>query len=128
MMTTIVAVFEAAGLIVPEKKAETTLLRTPNQALRTSPFVIKASGQRYMQKMQFMYLGGLIDATAHIMPEMKRRIRLAWAFYNRFKRQLHDMEGAPFILTVRLPNTEVMETLLYGCVTWTLGQEHFVEL
>ena len=23
---------------------------------------------------------------------------------------------------------EVMETLLYGCVTWTLGQEHFAEL
>ena len=22
----------------------------------------------------------------------------------------------------------VMETLLYGCVTWTLGQEHFAEL
>ena len=21
-----------------------------------------------------------------------------------------------------------METLLYGCVTWTLGQEHFAEL
>ena len=23
---------------------------------------------------------------------------------------------------------EVMETLLYGCVTWTLGKEHFAEL
>ena len=23
---------------------------------------------------------------------------------------------------------EVMETLLYGCVTWTLGEEHFADL
>ena len=23
---------------------------------------------------------------------------------------------------------EVMETLLHGCVTWTLGKEHFAEL
>ena len=23
---------------------------------------------------------------------------------------------------------EVMETLLYGCLTWTLGKEHFAEL
>ena len=27
-----------------------------------------------------------------------------------------------------LIKAEVMETLLYGCVTWTLGQEHFAEL
>ena len=36
------------------------------------------------------------------------------------------MEGAPFTLKVR--KTEVMENLLYGYVTWTLGQEHFAEL
>ena len=38
------------------------------------------------------------------------------------------MEDAPFKLKVRLLKIEVMETLLYGCVTWTLGQEHFAEL
>ena len=32
MMTVIVTVFEAAGLTVSEKKTETTLLPTPNQA------------------------------------------------------------------------------------------------
>ena len=55
---------------------------------------------------------------------MKRRIRLAWACYNRFKRELYDMEDAPFTLKVRMPKAEVMETLLHECVTWTLGQEH----
>ena len=29
---------------------------------------------------------------------------------------------------MRTLNAEVMQTLLYGCVTWTLGQEQFAEL
>ena len=81
-----------------------------------------------MQTMQFLYLGGLVDASADIMPEIKRRIRLAWACYNPFKRALYDMEDAPFTLKVRMLKAEVMETLLYGCVTWILGQQLFAEL
>ena len=38
------------------------------------------------------------------------------------------MRAAPFALKVRMIKAEVMETLLYGCVTWTLGKEHFAEL
>ena len=73
MMTVIVTVFEAAGLTVSEK-TETMLLRTPDQAPCTSPLVIDAAGQRYRQTTQFSYLGGLIDASADIMPEIKRRV------------------------------------------------------
>ena len=127
-MTVIVTVFEAVGLTVSETKTETMLLRTPNQAIRTSPLVVEAAGERYMQTMEFLHLGGLVDASADIMPEMKRQIRLAWACYNRFKRELYDMEDAPFTLKVRMLKAEVMETPLYGCVTWTLGQEHFAQL
>ena len=37
---------------------ETMLLRTPNQALRTSPLVVEAAGLRYnIQTMHFLYLG-----------------------------------------------------------------------
>lgn len=35
------------------------------------------------------------------------------------------MEDAPFTLNVRIPKTEVMETLPHGCVMWALGQVHF---
>ena len=45
MTTVIVTAFEAAGLIVSEKKEETMLLRTPNQSPQTSPLVIEAAGQ-----------------------------------------------------------------------------------
>ena len=75
-------------------------MRTPNQEIPTSPLVVEAAGKRYVQTMEFLYLGGLVDARADIMPEMKRRIRLAWACYNRFKRELYNMEDAPFTLKV----------------------------
>ena len=96
MMTVIVTVFEAAGLTVSEKKTETMLLRTPGQAPCASPLVIEAAGQRYTQTTQFLYLDGLVDASADNMPEIKRRVRLAWARYSQFKRELYDMEAASF--------------------------------
>ena len=102
IMTVIVTVFEAAGPTVSQKKTETMLLRTLNQVLPTSPLVVEAAGQRYMKTTQFLYLGRLIDANADIMPEIKRWIRLAWACYDRFKRERYDMEDAPFILKLRL--------------------------
>ena len=99
-MTVIVTVFEAAGLTVSETKTETMLLRTPNQPIRTSPLVVEAAGQNFMQTMQFLYLGGLVDSSADINPEMKRRIRLARACYNRLKWERCDMAAAPFTLEV----------------------------
>ena len=75
-LTVIVTVFEAAGLTVSEKKTEFILLRTPDQASCTSPLVIEATGQICRQITQFLLGGGLIDASADIMPEIKRRIRL----------------------------------------------------
>ena len=102
MMTVIVTVFEAAGLTVSAKKTETMLLWTPDQAPRTSPLVIEATGKRYRQATQFLQLGGLVNASADIMPEIKRRIRLVLACYKRFKRELYDMETVPFTLKVHM--------------------------
>ena len=127
MMTVIVTVFEAAGLTASEK-TETMLPRTPDQAPCTSPLDIEAAGQRYRETTQVLHLGGLIDASANSKPEIKRRVRVAWACYSPFKRELYDIEAAPFALKLRMLQAEVMETLLYGYIMWTLGKEHFAEL
>ena len=108
MMTVIVTVFKAEGPTVSEKKTDSMLLRTPNQAPCTSPLVIEAAGQRYRQTTQLWYLGGLIDASADIMPDIKQRVRLAWACYNRFKRELYDLEAAPFALKLHMLKAEVI--------------------
>ena len=90
------------------------LLKTPDHAPCTSPLVTEAAGQRCRQTTQFLYLGGLIDASADVMPEIKQ---LAWTCRSRFNRELHDMEAAPLALKLRMLKAEVMETLLFGCVT-----------
>ena len=113
MISVIVIVFEAASLTVSEK-TETILLKTPDHAPCTSPLVTEAAGQRCRQTTQFLYLGGLIDASADVMPEIKQ---LAWTCRSRFNRELHDMEAAPLALKLRMLKAEVMETLLFGCVT-----------
>ena len=58
MMAVIVAVFQAAGLTVSDKKTKTMLLRNPDQISRTSPLVIEATGHKYRQTIQLLYLGG----------------------------------------------------------------------
>ena len=36
--------------------------------------------------------------------------------------------AAPFAPELRMLKAEMLDALLYGCVTWTLGKEHFAEL
>ena len=40
--------------------------------------------------------------------------RLVWACYDRFKRELYDMEDAPFMLKMRLLKTEVRRPCCTG--------------
>ena len=49
-----------------------------------------------------MYLDGIANASADIMPELIRPVRLAWECCSRFKREPYDMEAAPFTLKVRM--------------------------
>ena len=76
------------------------LLRTPNQIPFTSPLAIEAAGQNYKQTVQVLYPGGLVSKTADNMPEIKRRVRIARACFDRFKLELYDMETASFTLKV----------------------------
>ena len=127
MMAVIVTVFEAAGLTGSEKKTEAMLLRTRDQTPTAPSLVIEAAGQRYIQTTQLLYLGGIIHENADLWLETERRIRLMWACFKRFGRELYD-KTAPISLKVRMLKAEVIETLLYGCITWTLGAEHFAKL
>ena len=116
-----------------ERKSRFNAVRTQHEPLNTAyynkraEFLFGESGPRCVplgrvsrgidRQRSLLYLGGLVDASADIMPETKRRVRLAWTYYSRSKRELDDMEAAPFVLKVRMLKAEVMGTLLYGCVT-----------
>ena len=101
---------------VIEKGKQQVRVGTPLQYLSTvSPLVPRAAGQMYRQTTQFSYQGGVIS-DADNMPKITRRIRIG-------------SDGSCVIWrAVRMFNADVMETLLYGCVTKTQGQGHFAKL
>ena len=130
MMTTIVEVFGEFGLTVSEKKTETLLMRTPEKQPKKGgspppPLVIEAAGQKYAQTTQFRYLGGLVNEDGELTQEINHRSRAAWACIRRFSRELFDRSRAPWRLKVRLLRAEVMEALLYGCMTWAPRRDHY---
>ena len=105
------------------------LFRTAHhQEPQREPLVVEAADQKYKQTNRVIYLGGVIDENANINAEIERRTRFAWARFKRYGRQLYDRPTAPLQLKVRMLKAEVLETLLYGCMTWTLGQEHYAKL
>lgn len=50
------------------------------------------------------------------------------ACYKQFGPEKYDMVTAPFNLKVSMLKVEVIETLLYGCVTWTVNASHYDKL
>ena len=128
MTTVIVTVFKAAGLTVSEKKTETMLPRTPDQAPQTSPLVIEAAGQRYRQAAQFVSGRSCQRKRPHYARDKTTGPTRMGMLQTVQSSGSYTIWRLPCSLKVRMLKAEVMETLLYGCVTWTLGKEHFAEL
>ena len=107
VMTTVLFVFEAAGLTVSEN-TEIMLLAAdtkPETPDLTAP--CRSSRAKLWAGNAVFYLSGLVNVSADIMPEIKQRIVLAWACYERFKRELPEMATAPFTLKVRRLKAEL---------------------
>ena len=104
------------------------LLQIRDLAPRAPPFVIEAAGQRYEQTIQFLYLSGAIHEDADLMVEIDRRVRLVRACYRRFGPKLYDMTTAPLNVDIRMLKADVIESLLYACVTWILNATLYASL
>ena len=83
-------------------------------------FSVEAAGQVYNQTNEFVYLGGNVNHNTDLSIEVDRRIRNAWCSFQRYTLELYDRPGAPFELQIRMLRAEVLETMLYGCVTSSL--------
>ena len=68
-------------------------------------------------KIEIVYLGGAITADRDLSIEITRRLQRAWACFQRCKMEIYDRPGVRVRLIVRLLKAEVVETLLYGCMT-----------
>ena len=66
-----------------------------------------------------MHLGGAITADRDLSVEITRRLQRAWACFQRYKMEIYDRPGVRLRLKVRFLKCEMVETLLYGCMTWS---------
>ena len=79
--------------------------------------VFNATGQQYLQKTFFAYLGGTVAETLNQSVEIDRRIHAKWMSFERYERKLSDHPKASLLLRARMVRSEVVEALLYGCAT-----------
>ena len=119
MMGVIVVVCAAFGLTVSESKTKNMRLRAKGMPESTAIFSVEAAGQVYNQTNEFVYLGGNVNHNADLSIEVDRRIRYAWCSFRKYTLELYDRPSAPLELKIRMLRAEVLETMLYGCVTWS---------
>ena len=123
MMTVIVTACSSFGLTVSEAKTEIMCMQTKGGGKVS--FTINAAGQVYKQTIEFVYLGGAITADRDLSIEIPRRLQRAWACFQRYKMEIYDRPGVRSRLKVRLLKAEVVETLLYGCMTWSSNKPDY---
>ena len=126
MMGVFAVVCTAFGLTVSEAKTEIMCLRVKGMPESTATSSVEAAGQVYNQTNEFVYLGGnVIHNNADLPIEVDRRIRNAWCSFRKYTLELYDRPSAPLELKIRMLRAEVLETMLYGCVTWSPRACHY---
>ena len=92
-------------------------------------FTDTAARQVYKQMVEFVYLGEAVSADWDLRSiEVTRRIQKAWACFGRYTTEIYDRPSVFLRLKVRMLNAEVLETLLYGCVTWSPSKADYGKL
>ena len=125
MTEVIVVVCAVFGLAVSEAKTEIVCLRAKGMPESIATFSVEAAGQVYNQTNEFVYLGGNVNHNADLSIEVDRRIRNAWCSFRKYTLQLYDRPSAPLELKIWILIAEVLETILYGCVTWSPRACHY---
>ena len=117
MMGVIVVVCAAFSLTVLEAKTEIMSLRAKGMPKSTAIFSVEAAGQVYNQTNEFVYLGRNVNHNADLSIEVDRRMRNAWCSFRKYTLELYDRPSAPLELKIRMLRAELLETMLFGCVT-----------
>ena len=125
MMGGIVVVCAAFGLTISEAKTEIMCLRVKGMPESTAIFSVEAAGQVYNQTNEFVHLGGNVNHNADLSIEVNRRMRNAWCSFRKYTLEKYDRPSAPLEFKIRMLRAEVLETMLYGCVTWSPRASHY---
>ena len=118
-MGVIEIVSAAFGLTVSEVKTEIMCLLAKGMPESTAIFSVEAVGQVNNQANKCVYLGGNVNNNADLPIEVDRCIRNAWCSFRKYTLELYNRPSAPLELKIRMLRAEVLEIMLYGCVTWS---------
>ena len=124
-MGVIVVVCAAFGFTLSEAETEIMCLRAKGMSDSTAAFSVEAAGQVYNQMNEFVYLGENVNHNADLSIEVDRRIRNASCSFRNYTLELYDRPSAPLELKIRMLRAEVLEAMLYGCVTWSPRACHY---
>ena len=91
----------------------------------TATFSVEAAGHLDNQTNEFVNLGGNVSHNADLSIEVDRCIRNAWCNFPNNSLVLYDRLSAPLGLKIRMLRAEILETMLYGCVTWSPRACHY---
>ena len=83
----------------------------------TAVFSVEAAGQVYDQTNGFVYLKGNVNHNANLSIEVDRHIRNAWCSFQKYILELYDRPSASLEPKLRMLRAEILETMMYGCVT-----------
>ena len=125
IMDVIVVVCTAFGLTVSETKTKIMCLHAKGMPESTATFSVEATGQVYNLTNEFVYLEGNVNHNANLSIQVDRRLRNAWCSFRKYTLELYDRPSAPLELKIRMLRAEVLETILYGCVTWSPRACHY---
>ena len=125
MKGVIVVVCAAFGLTVSETKTEIMCLRANGMPESTATFSVEAAGQVHNQTNEFVYLGGNVNQNADLSIEVDRCVRNAECSFRKYTLELYDRPSVSLELKIRMLLAEVLETMLYGCVTWSPRACHY---
>ena len=118
----------AFALTVSEAKTEIMCLRAKGMPESTATFSVEAAGQVYNQMNEFVYRGGNVNHNADLSIEVDRRVRNVWCSFLKYTLELYDRPSAPLEPIIWMLRAEVLETMLYGCVTWSPRGCHYETL
>ena len=100
-------------------------MRAKGMPESTATFIVEAAGQVYNQTNEFVYFGENVNHNADLSIEVDRCIRNAWCSVRKYILELCGRPSAPLELQIRMLRPEVLETMLYGYVTWSPRACHY---
>ena len=83
----------------------------------TATFSVEVAGQMYNQTNEFVDLVGNVNHNDDLSIEIDRYIRNAWCSFRKYTLELYDRPSAPLELKIRMLRAELLDTMLYACVT-----------